>query len=339
MLLRNALITMVLGSFLLATNLAQATDPVRIIFDTDMGNDVDDAMALAMIHALQKRGKCELLAVTLTNGHPNAARFVDALNTYYGYGDTPIGAAVNGWKTASKYVDLVDQQQDGKPAYPFELDEKQLVDSVTLLRKILAAEPDQSVVMIQVGFSTNLARLLETAADEISPKNGCELVKQKVKFLSLMAGAFAPIQGNPKYVEYNIMHDIPACEKLSRDWPTPMVWSGFEIGIAAPYPAVSIEQDYAYTTGHLVEMAYRLYEPPPHNRPTWDLTSVLYAVAPERGYFGLSAPGDVEVEKEGATTYKPAEQGKHRYLTLTPEQTTRVVECFVQLCSEPPLGK
>ena len=30
--------------------------PVKLIFDTDMGNDVDDAMALAMIHSLQRRG-------------------------------------------------------------------------------------------------------------------------------------------------------------------------------------------------------------------------------------------------------------------------------------------
>ena len=35
----------------LAVALAQA-EPVKIIFDTDMGNDVDDAMALCMIHAL-----------------------------------------------------------------------------------------------------------------------------------------------------------------------------------------------------------------------------------------------------------------------------------------------
>jgi hypothetical protein len=38
--------------------------PVKLIFDTDMGNDVDDVMALCMIHSLQKRGACELLAVT-----------------------------------------------------------------------------------------------------------------------------------------------------------------------------------------------------------------------------------------------------------------------------------
>ena len=34
-----------------------AAEPVRLIFDTDIGNDVDDALALAVIHALQSRGE------------------------------------------------------------------------------------------------------------------------------------------------------------------------------------------------------------------------------------------------------------------------------------------
>ena len=30
-------------------------EPVRLIFDTDIGNDVDDVMALCMIHSLASR--------------------------------------------------------------------------------------------------------------------------------------------------------------------------------------------------------------------------------------------------------------------------------------------
>ena len=42
------------------------TQELLMTFDTDLGNDVDDAMALAVIHALESRGECELLCVTLT---------------------------------------------------------------------------------------------------------------------------------------------------------------------------------------------------------------------------------------------------------------------------------
>ena len=34
---------------------APAAEPVRLIFDTDMGNDIDDGIALAAIHALESR--------------------------------------------------------------------------------------------------------------------------------------------------------------------------------------------------------------------------------------------------------------------------------------------
>ena len=47
-----------------AISTAQAA--VNIIFDTDMGNDVDDALALAMLHAFQTRHEVNLLAVTIT---------------------------------------------------------------------------------------------------------------------------------------------------------------------------------------------------------------------------------------------------------------------------------
>lgn len=48
--------------------------PVPLIFDTYFGNDCDDVLALGVIHALQSRGECTLLAVTITNDHELAAR-------------------------------------------------------------------------------------------------------------------------------------------------------------------------------------------------------------------------------------------------------------------------
>ncbi len=119
-------------------------------------------------------------------------------------------------------------------------------------------------------------------------------------------------------------------------WPTPIVFSGFEIGIAVPYPAVSIEQDYGYVAHHPLAEAYRLYEPPPHNRPTWDLTSVLYAVFPERGYFDVSAAGTVTVEDDAFSRFDAAAEGQHRFLQLNDVQIARVTEALVQLSSQPP---
>lgn len=331
------------GALILAmcATVSTAGEPVGIIFDTDMGNDVDDALAQGMLHALHSRQQCKLLAVTLTKDHRLAGPFVDAVNAFYGRGDIPIGVVKNG-KTPgdSKFLPLAETRDDGQLRYPHKLmDSKDAPDAVTLLRKVLAAQPDGSVVIAQVGFSTNLARLLATPGDDISPLSGKELAAKKVKLLSVMAGAFTPIGMEQRYREYNVVEDIPSAKALVAGWPTPIVWSGFEIGIALPYPHQSILKDYGYVKHHPLSEAYTLYMPPPHDRPTWDLTAVLYGVFPDRDYFGLSPAGTVTVEDDGFTAFKADENGKHRYLTLSAEQRPRVLEALVQLSSEPPHQK
>ena len=71
-------------------------EPVRLIFDTDMGNDIDDALALGVIHALQSRGECHLLAVTVSKDNEFAGPFCNLVNTFYGRGKIPIGVVRNG---------------------------------------------------------------------------------------------------------------------------------------------------------------------------------------------------------------------------------------------------
>lgn len=315
--------------------------PVKLIFDTDMGNDVDDAIALAMLHNLQKRGACELLAVTVTKDHPKAAAFVDAMNTFYGQPDLPVGVVRNGaTPEAGKYNLLADATRpDGSLRYPHDLRSgEQAPEAVGLIRKLLAAQPDRSVTLVQVGFFTNFARLLDSKPDSHSPLGGRDLVKQKVGLLSIMAGAFQTVNWNTRHLEYNVVKDVPAAQKLARDWPTPIVWSGFEIGVAAAYPHESIERDFEYVPQHIVKEAYYAYNPPPHDRPTWDPTAVLYAVYPDRGYFDLSPAGGITVEDNGATWYRPSKDGKgrHRYLVMSEAQAARVREAVVQLCVEPP---
>jgi purine nucleosidase len=334
------MILTVVGLLFTSAYSTQAVEPVRLIFDTDICGDCDDVLALGMIHSLQSRGLCQLRAVTISVDHELAAPFVDAVNTFYEHGDIPIGVVGKGGVIEkSEFLSLVEEQDAGRFRYRHDLPRKQSArDATALLRSTLAAQPDRSVVIAQVGFSTNLARLLASPADDLSPLNGRELVDRKVKLLSLMAGAFQTIERNPRYLEYNVVKDIASARILAERWPTAMVYSGFEIGIALPYPAVSIEQDYGYARHHPLAEAYIRRNPPPHNRPTWDLTSVLYTVLPDRGYFDVSPRGTVTVESDGFTKFKETSQGNHRYLILKPEQKPRVLEALVQLSSQPPSG-
>jgi hypothetical protein len=310
--------------------------PVRIILDTDVGNDVDDVLALAVLHALQTRGAAELLAVTITKPDELAGPFIDAMNTFYGRPGIPIGfthAALP--DTPSRFLSLAEARDRGELRFPHHLRRSSDAPEATrLLRQILSRQPDHSVVLVQIGYFSNFAALLGTLADEDSPLTGLELVREKVKFLSVMAGVF----NTPgRDLEFNVMQDLPAARKLAEQWPTPIVWSGKEIGLAVRYPAKSIVSDFGYVAHHPAAEAYYLYDPPPHERPAWDLTSALYAVHPDRDYFGLSPPGQVTVEADGFTRFTPGLDGRDRYLTLTETQIVRLKEVLVQLASQPPV--
>jgi inosine-uridine nucleoside N-ribohydrolase len=295
-----------------------------------------------MIHALESRGECKLLAVTITKDHELAAAFTDVVNTFYGRGDIPIGVCRSGvTPAAGKFNPLADVKDDGKFRFAHDLRSgNDAADAVTVLRTALATAEDGTVAVAQVGFSTNLAGLLDSKPDGISPLSGIDLVRRKVRLLSIMAGAFTKITGRDgkpyDHKEYNIVKDIPSAQKVASQWPTPIVWSGYEIGIAVPYPHESIQQDYRYAEHHPLAEAYIAYNPPPHNRPTWDLTSVLYAVRPQRDYFGLSTSGRVIVADDGLTSFQADPAGPHRYLQLSDEQKIRVTETLVGLSSQPP---
>ena len=325
-----AIVSLIFSAFALA-------DPVKIIYDTDMGNDVDDALALAMLHSLQNRGESELLAITATKDHDEVAPYLDAINTFYGRGSIPIGVTGSGvTPERSRFTGVALERNDDEYLYPHDLNIGEPVPSaVQVLRESLAGQPDNSVVIVQVGFSTNLAGLLQTDGDKYSSLSGLELVEQKVKHISIMAGTFALIEGQV-HLEYNIVQDIPSAQYLAKNWPTPIYWSGFEVGLAIRYPAISIENDFNYLDRHPIPESYQAYIPTPHERPTWDLTSVLLATREERNYFGISESGTVTVLEDGETIFKADSGGNHFYLTISDSDIRRVRELMAALVSEPP---
>ncbi|OAM88538.1 hypothetical protein AW736_17035 [Termitidicoccus mucosus] len=318
--------------------------PVKLIFDTDMGNDVDDAVALAIIHALQNRNACELLAVTLTCPHPLAPEYVAAVNTFYGRPGIPIGINTDSpsvLKPKRQFLQIAHHKNpDGSLAFPYTWDASKAPRAVDLLRRTLAAADDNSIVIAQVGFSCNLAALLDTKPDAISPLNGRDLAAKKIRFLSIMAGDFSePKEGVKKVVEFNIRHDVPAARKLADEWPTPIIWGGFEVGNAVCYPAFGIENDFGYVPSHPVRESYQSYIPTPHERPCWDPISALYAIWPDRPYYERTPKGRVTVTPEGHTTFAEQPEGRDYCLKLDVVHAASLREIISTLASEPPKTK
>jgi inosine-uridine nucleoside N-ribohydrolase len=313
-----------------------AAQPVPVVYDTDMGNDVDDALALAMLHALMSRGEIDLLAVTVTKDNRWSAPYVDAVNTFYGRGDIQIGV-VRGGKTPEDNdmtrIPVELRGEEGDLLFPHDLmGGDEAPDAVEVLRRVLAQAADGSVVVIQVGFSTNLSRLLESEGDEHSPLDGRGLARRKVRLLSAMAGHFS----DPNFKEYNVVTDVPAAQNVFHTWPTPVVMSGFEIGWEIKFPAYAIRRHFDYTPHHPVVAAYVNYMEMPYDRPSWDLTSVLFAVRPDERYFDLSVPGRVRVYENGTTSLAPDAEGDRRFLIADDVQRARVLEALIYLSSQPP---
>ncbi len=309
--------------------------PVAVIFDTDIGNDVDDVLALAMLHTMADAGLCRLLAVTISKDNPWAAPFVDLVNTFYGRPDIPV-ATVRGGKTPDdgRFLRAVAELgRGGERTFPRDLEPStETPQAVDLLRETLAAQSDGSVTFVVVGFSTNLARLLESEPDSRSPLAGRELVAKKVRLLSIMAGWYGPERDK----EYNVYTDAPAARRVYAEWPTPIVASGYEVGRAIRYPASSIEQDFHAYQHHPLPEAYRRYLAMPYDRECWDLTSVLVAVEGHEGYFDLSARGVISIDDEDLTHHRIDPTGQHRYLTVDSVQAARTRDRLVHWVTAQP---
>ncbi len=316
-----------------------AAAPMKIIFETDMGNDVDDALAMDMLMQYAREGKIDLLGISSNKRNDGSTEYIDLLTTWYGMPQIPIGKVVDGAKCddAVNYALAVAQMTDadGKPLFARSHDNDGfVVPSVEMYRRILSVQPDSSVTVVSVGFSTNLAQLLDSKGDDISPLTGKELVAKKVKELVTMAGEFTnngEADSLKRMPEYNVVRDIAAAKKVFAEWPTPIVTSPFELGIKICFTADVVENELTRATPHPVSEAYKAYLPMPYDRPTWDLTSVLYAVEGSEGYFTLSDTGDIEVDGRGGTRFIARPDGTRRYLMTDSVQDANILRRFVEM--------
>jgi len=247
--------------------IAQNKKPVKIIYETDMCTAVDDVGALAMIHGLQNRGETELLAVCLNaTGDPDGVAAIDAINTWYGRGDIPVGV----WKGSfpdpdtSKYMHVL-------TLFPHDIDSKSAPSALETYRKILPEQPDKSVTIISTGHLQNLDELL---------RNDPDLVASKIKELVIMGA----LQNDP---EHFVLHNTEkAAQNVMENWPTPLMFHLLGEGIMTGSELKDTPKE------NPVRMAYYLQLGPefPDNA-SWDQMTVLYGVRGVSGYFKQNFTG------------------------------------------------
>jgi inosine-uridine nucleoside N-ribohydrolase len=309
----------------------------NLIFETDMGNDVDDALALDMLYKYHREGRIRLMAVMLNKEGEFPPKYIDLLNTWYRLRRIPIGTSQRRDKSlvgGTNYTQTVCEATDekGRPLYRRSLkDYTSLPTAINLYRKLLANADEGSVTIVSVGFSTNLALLMRSEPDQYSPLTGMELIRSKVARLITMAGNFE----NTTHAEYNVVNDIASCQQVFDEWPTPIVTSPFELGLQILYPASSIQNDFLWTKHHPIVDSYKAYLPKLEDRPTWDVTAVLYAVDPQQ-FFNISAAGRISITPEGYSRYEKKTGANRYYLSVTPEQAEAIRNYFIKMITRKP---
>lgn len=270
--------------------------PVPVIFDTDIGPDYDDVGAITLLHAFADSGRARILATMASNKYEGIAAILNLFNTYFHRPDVPIGVPTG------PAVDQRDSQHwtDSLLAkYPHTIHHNSEVpDAVELYRKILARQPDHSVVIITVGFLTNLSNLLQSKPDKYSSLSGQELVHRKVRQLVSMAGAF------PKGKEFNVHRDAGASRYVTAHWPVPVLYSGFEIGkkIKCGLPIVADKSIRNSPVKDVFRICIPLAAEDSAGRSSWDETAVLVGVTGYQPYYTIHQ-GRMQVDPDGSNTW------------------------------------
>lgn len=311
---------------------AGADLPPLVVLDTDMGPDIDDALALAMLHTYMDREQAEIAAVTLSRNSVLGARYIDALNTWYGHPEIPVGIdrqAPHTMNESSSYVALAGR-------FPNDVANQSVPEGVTVLRDVLirAIAEEREVVIVQVGFSGNVAALLDSRPDDRSILNGVELVERSGAVLSIMAGSFKD------RVEFNVANDVESARRVVDGWPNEMILSPFEIGYDLHYPYTAIRDRHAGNdllrqSYEFTDYSWHVDASPYYNMRTWDLTSVMEGVDPDTGWFPRSGYGRVTMDGQGRTFFSEG-SGRHRVLVradVTGQQMDAARSAMIELVS------
>ena len=285
---------------------AQRSKPIAVLFDSDMGPDYDDVGAITLLHAFADSGYVNILATVASTKYEGVAAVFDVLNTYFKRPKILIGVP------KEKAFELKDNQHWTDSLiknYPHKVKQNSQVLSATeVYRRSLASQPDKSVTIITVGFLTNLADLLRSTPDKYSKLNGAELVKQKVKQLVSMAGAF------PKGNEFNVRMDAAASKYVFENWGTPILLSGVEIGftIKTGLPLITNNSIKKSPVKDVYSIAIPKSQQDSAGRPSWDQTAVLIAVKGYEPWWNIKK-GRIVVADDGSNTWMEGD-GDHSYI-------------------------
>jgi inosine-uridine nucleoside N-ribohydrolase len=169
------------------------TKKIPVILDTDIGGDIDDTWALAM---LLKSPELDLkLLVTDTGNTTYRARVAAKLLQIAGRTDVPLGIGLHqGDGTGPQAPWVADYDLADYPGTVYE-------DGVGALIETIMASPEP-VTLVCIGPVPNIAAALQ--------REPC--IAQKARFVGMHGSVRLGYGGSPQVsAEYNVRADVPAC--------------------------------------------------------------------------------------------------------------------------------
>jgi purine nucleosidase len=193
--MRNYLKPLLFAALLVLQGIASAQQPIPVIFDTDIGDDIDDALALAL--ALQSPELDVRAVTTVTDDTEGRARLAWKELGLYGRRDVALGIGA-----PEPFLDPVHTGRAPQFSVLTDADTLPAVHrrAFELIIETLLASP-RKITLVPVGPLTNIALALK----------GEPRIKDKIERIVLMGGAFDLLKA-----EYNIERDRVAAEIVFR---------------------------------------------------------------------------------------------------------------------------
>ncbi len=306
---------------------------IPIIFDTDIGDDIDDALALAL--ALQSPELDVRAVTTVIDDTDTRARLAWKQLGLYGRHDVRLGIGASEPLLGFPRPGHAPQFQvlTGSDTLPENVHHR----AADLIIDTLLQSPGK-ITLVPVGPLTNIALALKT-----EPR-----IKQKIERIVLMGGAFDLLRP-----EYNIVRDSAAARIVFASG-VPITAVGLDVTLKCKLEGSDLERLRAAgnpASKFLVQLIELWQDKHPDRYPTLhDPLAVAVAFRPNLVETQL---GRVQVEvsgtaADGLTMFKSAEQvskegkgslnGEPRAATLVSRQVNarQFLDMFVERLSKPP---
>jgi hypothetical protein len=300
-----------------------------------MGSDCDDVGALALLNVYADRGNAEILGCIYSSGKiPYGVGVIDAINTYFGRPDIPIGA-----DTECNIGDPKDKMNAELLAKNTSLFGHNLIqtkdawEQTKLNRKLLAEQPDSSVTYLTVGHTNGLYELLISQPDETSSLTGSELIREKVKCWIAMGALNANNSGDNYTQDWNLYKNGTASstEYLLKNFPKPAYF------IATGTDVMTGKSLLETPKNNIVRRAYEEWLGKTMNktledqRPSWDIITVYFAVEGLGEFLFEEESGLLDFDaKKGAHWIRGENKMQHHFV-LTKEEKKQELADYLNL--------